>query len=117
MEMNYLDKISEDYVRMMAKKAILSGKRNVEKNALMQLKSVAELKINRIEKMLKFWRKQIPRVYLEKYERNLAGLKKAKDLEDIVLLNSMLAEVEQLEESLITLDPGYVIWDDSDDER
>lgn len=117
MEMNYLDKISEDDVRMMAKKAILSGKRNVEKDALMQLKSVAELKINRIEKMLKFWRKQIPRVYLEKYERNLAGLKKAKDLEDIVLLNSMLAEVEQLEESLITLDSGYVIWDDSDDER
>ncbi|CAL5333003.1 unnamed protein product [Camellia sinensis] len=117
MEMNYLDKISEDYVRMMAKKAILSGKRNVEKNALMQLKSVTELKINRIEKMLKFWRKEIPRVYLEKYERDLAGLKKAKDLEDIVLLNSMLAEVEQLEEFLIKLDPGYLIPDDSDDER
>ncbi|KAL7225037.1 hypothetical protein ACSBR1_020341 [Camellia fascicularis] len=117
MEMNYLDKLSEDYVRMMAKKAILSGKRNVEKNALMQLKSVVEFKINRIEKMLNFWKKQIPRVYLRKYELDLAGIKKAMDLEDMLFLKSMLAEVEQLEGCLITLDPAYLIPDESDDER
>ncbi|GMQ07640.1 hypothetical protein CsSME_00051758 [Camellia sinensis var. sinensis] len=122
MEMNYLDKLSEDYVRMMAKKAILSGKMNVEKNALMQLKSVVEFKINRIEKMLNFWKKQIPRVYLRKYELDLAGIKKAMDLEDMLFLKSMLAEVEQLEGCLITLDPAYLIPDylipdDSDDER
>ncbi|KAL7225042.1 hypothetical protein ACSBR1_020345 [Camellia fascicularis] len=94
MEMNYLDKLSEDYVRMMAKKAILSGKMNVRKNALMQLKSVVEFKINRIEKMLNFWKKQIPRVYLRKYELDLAGIKKAMDLKDMLFLKSMLAEVE-----------------------
>ncbi|KAI7995317.1 hypothetical protein LOK49_LG11G00012 [Camellia lanceoleosa] len=74
MEMNYLDKLCENYVRMMAKKAMLSGKMNVEKSALMQLKSVVEFKINRIEKMLNFCKKQIPRVYLGKYEMDLCHI-------------------------------------------
>ncbi|KAI7994226.1 hypothetical protein LOK49_LG11G00008 [Camellia lanceoleosa] len=109
--------ISMELSRMMAKKAMLSGKMNVEKSALMQLKSVVEFKINRIEKMLNFWKKQIPRVYLRKYELDLAGIKKAMDLEDMLFLKSMLAEVEQLEGCLITLDPAYLIPDDCDDER
>ncbi|KAI7984324.1 hypothetical protein LOK49_LG15G02105 [Camellia lanceoleosa] len=93
METNYLDKLCENYVWMMAKKAILSGKMNVEKNALMQLKSVVEFKINRIEKMLNFWKKQIPREYLRKYELDLAGIKKAMDLEDMLFLKSMLVKL------------------------
>ncbi|KAF7130662.1 hypothetical protein RHSIM_Rhsim10G0015200 [Rhododendron simsii] len=101
-QFNYMDHIGERYIRMAAKKAILCGRRDIEKLALMQVRSIAEFKLHRIEKVLKGWRNEMPEGDLANYESKLADHKATMGVEDIVLLKAMIASASALEQELLT---------------
>ncbi|KAH7845815.1 hypothetical protein Vadar_006398 [Vaccinium darrowii] len=113
-EMKLLDE-SDDFVRKMAKSAILFGRREIGNFVLMQHRCVLEFKIERIEKMLNFFRKQFPPKLMACYGSKLADFRKKMDLENLLLLKATLGEAAVLEEALVTFHPSELLLD-SDDE-
>lgn len=113
-EMKLLDE-SEDFVRKMAKSAILFGRREIGNFVLMQHRCMLEFKIERIEKMLNFFRKQFPPKLMACYGSRLADFRKKMDLENLLLLKATLGEAAVLEEALVTFHPSELLLD-SDDE-
>ncbi|KAH7845689.1 hypothetical protein Vadar_004883 [Vaccinium darrowii] len=113
-EMKLLDE-SEDFVRKMTKSAILFGRWEIGNFVLMQHRCVLEFKIERIEKMLNFFRKQFPPKLNACYGSRLADFRKKMDLENLLLLKATLGEAAVLEEALVTFHPSELL-PDSDDE-
>lgn len=101
-QFNYMDHIGERDIRTAAKKAILCGRREIEKLALTQVRSIAEFKLHRIEKLLKSWRNEMPENHLPNYESRFADHKATMGVEDIVLLKAMIASASMLEQELLT---------------
>uniref|UniRef100_A0A5B7C6A2 Uncharacterized protein n=1 Tax=Davidia involucrata TaxID=16924 RepID=A0A5B7C6A2_DAVIN len=106
---------SEDLVKMMVKEAILCGRRNMEKSILTRIRSMAKVRINRIEKILNMKRKVIPEELLVETHHVLIDLKNVLDSEDVFLVKSKIDAAESAELDVLWWKPDDEYSDESDE--
>ncbi|KAH7855206.1 hypothetical protein Vadar_022326 [Vaccinium darrowii] len=115
LEIPFLNETNEEYVKKMARNAILVARRDREKFLMMQLKSVFEYKINRIHKILNYLKKTIPDKHLVYYENALVDMKKAVDFASVDSLKTMVSEATWRGYQLTKMEPEF-FDSDSDEE-